>query len=37
MPGKPRIFMPYLGGFGAYRQRCDEIAAAGYDGFRLAG
>ena len=37
VPGKPRIFMPYLGGFGAYRQRCDEIAAAGYDGFRLAG
>jgi cyclohexanone monooxygenase len=37
VPGKPRIFMPYLGGFGAYRQRCDEVAAAGYDGFQLAG
>ncbi|HEU5268035.1 MAG TPA: hypothetical protein VFU35_15100 [Jatrophihabitans sp.] len=34
VPGKPRIFMPYLGGVGAYRQRCDEVAAADYDGFR---
>ena len=37
VPGKPRIFMPYLGGVGPYRQRCDEVAAAGYDGFKLAG
>ena len=29
--------MPYLGGVGAYRQRCDEVAAGGYDGFQLAG
>jgi cation diffusion facilitator CzcD-associated flavoprotein CzcO len=36
VPGKPRVFMPYLGGFGAYQQRCDEIAAAGYEGFALA-
>ncbi len=35
IPGKPRLFMPYLGGVGAYRQKCDEIAAAGYEGFRL--
>ena len=35
VPGKPRIFMPYLGGVGAYRQRCDDIAAKNYDGFQL--
>jgi cyclohexanone monooxygenase len=33
--GKPRIFMPYIGGVGVYRQKCDSVAAAGYDGFRL--
>ncbi len=36
VPGKPRVFMPYLGGVGPYRQQCDEIAAAGYRGFALA-
>jgi cyclohexanone monooxygenase len=35
IPGKPRIFMPYVGGVGIYRQKCDEVAAKGYDGFRL--
>jgi cation diffusion facilitator CzcD-associated flavoprotein CzcO len=33
IPGKPRIFMPYVGGVGAYRERCDEIAADDYAGF----
>ena len=37
IPGKPRVFMPYIGGVGAYRQKCDEIAAEGYQGFTLAG
>jgi cyclohexanone monooxygenase len=37
IPGKPRVFMPYIGGVGAYRQKCDEIAAWGYEGFELAG
>ena len=36
VPGKPRIFMPYIGGVGVYRQKCDEIAAAGYVGFTLS-
>ena len=36
IPGKPRVFMPYIGGVGAYRETCDEIAARGYAGFRLA-
>lgn len=36
IPGKPRVFMPYLGGVGAYRQKCNEIAEKGYEGFALA-
>jgi cyclohexanone monooxygenase len=35
VPGKPRVFMPYAGGVGAYRQKCDEVAAAGYPGFTI--
>ena len=35
VPGKPRVFMPYVGGVGAYRKRCDEVAAGGYAGFSL--
>ncbi len=37
IPGKPRVFMPYIGGVGAYRQKCDAVAAAGYEGFALSG
>jgi len=37
VPGKPRIFMPYVGGVGTYRQKCDEVAAKGYEGFALSG
>lgn len=35
IPGKPRVFMPYPGGVGPYREKCDEVAAAGYEGFLL--
>ena len=35
IPGKPRIFMPYIGGVGVYRQICDGVAANGYEGFTL--
>ena len=35
VPGKPRLFMPYIGGVGAYRQICDDVAARGYRGFTL--
>jgi cation diffusion facilitator CzcD-associated flavoprotein CzcO len=35
IPGKPRVFMPYAGGVGAYREKCDEIAHNGYEGFIL--
>jgi len=33
VPGKPRVFMPYIGGVGVYRQKCDEVARKGYAGF----
>jgi cyclohexanone monooxygenase len=33
--GKPRVFMPYIGGFPRYVQKCDEVAARGYAGFAL--
>jgi cation diffusion facilitator CzcD-associated flavoprotein CzcO len=35
IPGKPRLFVPYAGGVGPYRQHCSEIAAKGYEGFVL--
>lgn len=35
IPGKPQLFMPYVGGVGTYRQICDEIARDGYPGFRF--
>ncbi len=34
IPGKPRVFMPYAGGVVPYRQKCDEVAAQGYAGFK---
>jgi len=36
IPGKPRVFMPYVGGVGPYRDICANIANKGYEGFRLA-
>ena len=35
IPGKPRVFMPYVGGMTAYKKKCDEVAAKGYEGFVL--
>ena len=37
IPGKPRVFLPYVGGIGRYRRRCDEVAARGYEGFCMSG
>jgi hypothetical protein len=37
IPGKPRVFMVYTGGVGAFRRRCSEIADRGYEGFALTG
>ncbi len=36
IPGKARVFMPYVGGVVPYRAKCDEVAANGYEGFRLS-
>jgi len=35
IPGKPQIFMPYIGGVGVYRQICNEVASKGYEGFAM--
>lgn len=37
VPGKPRVFYPYIGGVGTYRAACDEVRARDYLGFRLSG
>jgi len=37
IPGKPRVFMPYIGGFANYCNICAEVAAAGYKGFDIVG
>jgi cation diffusion facilitator CzcD-associated flavoprotein CzcO len=34
VPGKPRVFMPLLG-FAPYVERCNEVVAKGYEGFRF--
>jgi cation diffusion facilitator CzcD-associated flavoprotein CzcO len=33
VPGKPRVFMPYAGGFARYSGICNEVAQSGYRGF----
>ncbi|MGW1029071.1 flavin-containing monooxygenase [Streptomyces sp. NPDC002577] len=35
--GKPRQFLPYVGGMPAYREACEACADAGYAGFQLSG
>jgi cation diffusion facilitator CzcD-associated flavoprotein CzcO len=35
IPGKSRVFLPYIGGFARYEETCNDIAARGYAGFRL--
>jgi len=35
IPGKPRVILPYAGGFPAYTKKCDAVAADGYSGFVL--
>jgi cyclohexanone monooxygenase len=34
VPGKPRVFMPYLG-YPPYVEKCNEVVAKGYEGFEL--
>ena len=35
IPGKPRVFMPYVGGVEAYKKICDGVVAKGYEGIDL--
>jgi cyclohexanone monooxygenase len=35
VPGKPRVFMPYIGGVPVYREICEQVATDGYQGFVL--
>ena len=36
IPGKPRVFMPYVAKIGVYRKECQDTADKGYEGFTLA-
>ena len=36
IPGKPRMFMPLVGGFPLYAEKCAEVATKGYEGFEFA-
>ena len=36
IPGKPRVFMPYIGGVASYYRTCAKLARRGYEGFRLS-
>ncbi len=35
VPGKPRVFLPYVGGVGPYRVICDDVVTDGYRGFTI--
>lgn len=35
IPGKPRVYMVYIGGVGEFRRICDGVAENGYEGFVL--
>jgi cation diffusion facilitator CzcD-associated flavoprotein CzcO/acetyl esterase/lipase len=37
VPGKPRVFLPYVGGVDRYRKICDEVVAKSYLGFAFDG
>ncbi len=37
VPGKPRVFLPFVGGVGTYRQACVDVVDQGYLGFSLSG
>ena len=36
VPGKTRVFMPYVGGMKMYREKCDEVVDGGYKGFSVS-
>ena len=36
VPGKPRVFLPFIGGLGTYTEICEQVIKDGYSGFDLA-
>lgn len=36
VPGKPRRMLAYIGGVGAYREKCDQVAMNSYEGFTIS-
>jgi cyclohexanone monooxygenase len=36
VPGKPRVFLAYVGGFDNYQTRCEAVADQGYAGLRFS-
>jgi cyclohexanone monooxygenase len=37
IPSRPRVFMPYIGGFPVYVQKCNEVMSNGFEGFAIDG
>jgi cyclohexanone monooxygenase len=37
IPGRPKVFMPYIGGFPVYVQKCNEVMSGGFEGFVIEG
>ena len=37
LPGRPRVFMPYIGGFPVYVDKCNEVMTKGFEGFVING
>ncbi|MBH67000.1 MAG: cyclohexanone monooxygenase [Rhodospirillaceae bacterium] len=35
--GRPRVFMPYIGGFPVYVDRCNDVMSKGFEGFLIDG
>jgi len=36
VPGKARVYLPYVGGFPAYAQKCEDVVTNDYEGFRFS-
>ena len=36
IPGKPKVFMPYVGGVHTYTKECERVVANGYEGFAMS-
>ncbi len=37
IPGRPRVFMPYIGGFPIYVSKCNDVLSNGFEGFAIDG